>query len=724
MKNKVLHGVSIIVGKLKKINVGKILKADTDKKSAERNSDKGRLKKRTLKFKLISSFLVPIAFIIILGSVSYLIAKKNIQEQYEDSSTNNVISMSRYYDLLCSTVEYNANQILNNEYFTAYYTKYYAKNDSKSRQYYSDAKNPLKSMRGSLSYIYSYTVLPENGSAITSTSEVFDNSVYKKFVGSEKSAYIRSNEDTSSIWTGYHSFLDEFKAIDENSYALSFTKKFIKGNGYLFIDIKTDYIADTLSQTAFGEKNITGLVTSDGRETVVRLAKDGKTYETVDNVFTGLGIYNKIKDTKEAGSRYITYKGDQYLFVYAPVGDKNLMVCSIIPKSVILKKVAEIRNTTIIIVIFASFIALFIGNVIANGISSEVRRINRIMGKIAEGDLTVEFKTKRQDEFRILSEGMETMLNGTSGLVLNMQGFGGNVSEAAMQVSDSAGTMVDSMTSTTTAIGEITKAIISQAESTEKGFQMMENFSEQLNEIYNSTDRMGQTADRAIQSLDRGQKMMDDLNVKSAATTKITQVLIEDINEVYLQSGDIGGIVNAINEIASRTNLLSLNASIEAARAGEYGRGFSVVAEEIRKLAEQSVESSNKIKKIVDNIQKTTSRTSDSARQAGGLMEHQINSLEDTICVFVEINKSVEDLVTALRDNAVRMVNMMTDKKEILGAIQDIAAVSEEAAATTEEVQATIDEQLSSVKQLAVIANRLNFEVGSLEASLKQFKTE
>ncbi len=684
-----------------------------------------RLKQKTgnIRTKLVLSFFVPTAFIIILGIVSYQIAKNNIQEQYEDSATNNVACMSNYFSLLCSTVEYKATEILNNDYFTAYYTKYYAKDSSEANEYYREAQKALRIMRGSCTYVYSYNVLAEKGAAISSTPVVFDQTAYQKFVESEKSTFIISNIGTKGIWSGYHAYLDEFDYIDENGYSLCYTKKFVKGNGYLLIDIKSDYMISTLSTNAYGDGNITGIVTPDGRETVIQLQKDGKTYETVqEGVFVAPEIYDKIKAAKTADCKYITFKNQEYLLIYAPVGESGIMVCSMIPKSVILKEVSGIRNITVAVVLLACFVALFIGNLISTGITREVRSINKIMERIAGGDLTAEIQTKRRDEFKILSEGINNMLTAFRRLIHDMQGFGKGVSGAAQQTTDSSAQMVDSMTGVTAAVGEVAQGITSQADSTEKGFQMMEQFSLQLNHIYDSTSNMGYSADQAIQSVEHGQKMVDDLNQKSAATSRITQVLIEDINEVYQQSSDIGSIINVINEIASQTNLLSLNASIEAARAGEQGRGFAVVAEEIRKLADQSVQSVNRIRVIVEKIQNTAGKTTDSARQAGGFINEQTKALEGTIQVFTEINGTVGTLVSALKENAARMESMMTEKQEMLNAIQDIAAVSEEAAAATQEVQATIDEQLTRIKQLAQVAEKLNSEVGLLEASLGQFR--
>jgi methyl-accepting chemotaxis protein len=212
------------------------------------------------------------------------------------------------------------------------------------------------------------------------------------------------------------------------------------------------------------------------------------------------------------------------------------------------------------------------------------------------------------------------------------------------------------------------------------------------------------------------------LNEKSKATANITHNVISKIQEFEIQSKNIAGFVSTINEIASQTNLLSLNASIEAARAGDAGRGFAVVADEIRKLADQSVQAANQIQNIVKEIASKTKDTIDTAKEAESIVESQTVSLNKTIQVFDFINDHVNDLASNLNNISNGIKSIETAKADTMDAIQDISAVSEETAAASEEVSATAINQIDSVERMRNAAIELANNAKNLEEAIKIFK--
>lgn len=270
------------------------------------------------------------------------------------------------------------------------------------------------------------------------------------------------------------------------------------------------------------------------------------------------------------------------------------MICTLIPQSNVLGQVGSIKYITIFMVILAAGAALVTGFVISTGISKTVREMSGGLAKVAQGDLTQDFTTKRQDEFKELTGSLNAMIESMRGLMRDMKQFGSKVTGLAENVSDKTGVINTSMQDIARAMDEVAGGVQGQAEDTESSNENMISFSENITTVTEKTSHMGQTADKAIEAVEQGRVIVQELSGKSDTTVSLTRVLVDDIDAVQKNSEEIKSFVDVINSIAGQTNLLSLNASIEAARAGEAGRGFAVVAEEIRKLADQSKESGNK----------------------------------------------------------------------------------------------------------------------------------
>ena len=398
------------------------------------------------------------------------------------------------------------------------------------------------------------------------------------------------------------------------------------------------------------------------------------------------------------------------------------MICALIPRSNLLGQVGTIKYVTIIMVILAAGAALAIGMMISMGISKTVKSMTSGLSKVAEGDLTNDFSTKRQDEFKILTSGLNSMMESMRTLMQDMKQFGTKVSALSVDVSEKTEAVSTSMDDISRAMDEVAKGVQNQAEDTENSNEKMMSLSENINDVTEKTSGMGSAADKAIAAGEKGKVIVQDLSNKSETTVSLTQILVNDIDEVQKSSEEIKNFIDVINSIAGQTNLLSLNASIEAARAGEAGRGFAVVAEEIRKLADQSKESGNKIREIVEMIGNTTDKTTASAQEAVDMVNEQAKALTQTVEVFGMIQGCVEELVEGIRTITLRLEKTMEEKEAVQNSIQNISAVSEEVAASTQEVTATLGEQAHVVQNLKEEVEKLEEDAKELNASIEKFK--
>ena len=669
---------------------------------------------------LLVGFLVPVVMMIILGVVCYNTAASGMISKYQESAESTVTAVGNYFDLICTSISSKALELIGDGDVADYYGKYYKKQDAQSMESMRNARTLLGNAKATSKYMYSYSVVPEGGTYLTSLTGSMSSQPYEDFKASVEGQYFVENSTARNAWLGYHTYIDESLNSLPKNYAIVFYQRLAKGDSYLIFDVDMNVVMTMLEQMDFGDGTIKALVSKDGREVVSVQGKEEE--EITEQYFVGQKYYEETKGTEESVAKSVRYNGKRYSYIATPVGKTGAMICTLIPRSNLMGQANQIKFITIVLVILAAAAALATGGFISAGISREVKKMTIGISKVAEGDLAGTFDTKRKDEFGILSGSLNKMLASMRNLMQDMKGFGDKVNEMAADVSERTENLDDSIQNTAQTMDEVAKGVQSQAEETETANEKMIAFSDNINKVSDQTSSMGQAADQAIEAVGQGKEIVQDLNAKSDSTVELTRVLVQDINEVQKNSQEIQNFVEVINSIAGQTNLLSLNASIEAARAGEAGRGFAVVAEEIRKLADQSKESGNRIQKIVAGIEGTTEKTTESAKKAESMVMEQAKALEETVQVFGRIQSCVADLVDGIRQILDRLGDITSEKTMVQDAIQNISSVSEELAASTQEVTATLGEQTGSVGKLAQKSEELKKASQELEASISRFK--
>ena len=397
------------------------------------------------------------------------------------------------------------------------------------------------------------------------------------------------------------------------------------------------------------------------------------------------------------------------------------MICSLIPKSHILAQVTDIRNNTILFVIIGSLLAIFLGTYQANGIGSTINHIIQQLRKVANGDLTVEVKTKRKDEFRLLTAGITDMIANMKLLIRNVNDMSKELTEAATFVADSSSTFMQTSQDIQFAISDIESGINQLDVDSADCLSQMDSLSTKISTVSESTVEISKLTNATNTSIHSGMSSMEILNESAKATSQVTSKVIVSIEQLEERSRSISHIVDAINDIAEETNLLSLNASIEAARAGEAGRGFSVVAEQIRKLADQSLNSANEINKIIEEMIAQTHDVVKTAKQAETIVDSQKDAVTNTTTSFNDMSQQISTLVSSLSTITSDVDSMGVSRDTTLSAIESISAVSEETSASSANVADTAVKQMDSVTKLDSASSNLAKRAEDLTELLKQF---
>lgn len=684
-----------------------------EKKEGKGKSQTGVGFFRSIQFKLIASFLVPVICIVVLGVVSYQKASSAVTDSYESSVEQTMGMMSDYLTLAVDTVQNTYKSYLNDEEMRSYFCGYLADQEVYGRRKATEIKGCVTT-DAMISNIF---FLSEKQEPITTTS-ISGQEGFEEFVASTQGQLAEENE-TSYLLFGNQSEADEMLKTDSSKYSVRLVKRMVNSHSYMIVDLSYSLLQESLSSLNAGEGGYVGLITCDGVEFVT---ENGKVIQPEAAVFTDKEFYkDAVSSGEDTGVREVEYQGEKYLFLYQRMDGREAMIAVLIPNDLLLAQAADIKRLTMVISILAAVVAMFLGTAISQSFAKTIRSLVKRLKRVADGDLTVEIHSRRKDEFRLLSDGIAGMITNMKKLITNINDVSGELTGAAVQVSDSSKMFMQTTRNIQSSISEIEKGVTRLDNDSADCLSKMDGLSGKITSVSDNAAEISQLTAAAGGCIADGMQSMKGLTESAKSTTRITGSVISAIEALEEKSRSIGNIVEAINEIASQTNLLSLNASIEAARAGEAGKGFAVVAEEIRKLADQSLVSANQIGDIIDEMITNTGDVVDIAKQAETIVASQEEAVESTTRAFREIDRQVSELMEALRLISDSVENMDSDRSATLGSIESISAVSAQAASSSQEVYTTADKQLSAITKLETASEQLQKRASQLRESLQQF---
>ncbi len=374
---------------------------------------------------------------------------------------------------------------------------------------------------------------------------------------------------------------------------------------------------------------------------------------------------------------------------------------------------ANDMNSTKTILFILSYaltaVALILGFYVSNNISKPITRLMNRIESISNRDLSHEpLKITSNDEVARLTVATNAMNDQLKDIVMNIQEGASTVTESSNNLKVAAHEVTNGMTQTTEAIEQIADGTEAQASSASDLRTIMQTFTQNV-EHANENSLKVQTHSESVQVMtEDGQKLINDTEQQMYKIDTIVKQAVNRVEGLNNQTREITQLVQVITEIADQTNLLALNAAIEAARAGEQGKGFAVVADEVRKLAEQVSHSVSNISTIVNKIQNETNVVTRSLVE--GYEEVEKGSKQTNISseTYRNISVAVTEMVSNIRSVTQNLQHIANNTNDIDNAIENIAAVSEQSAASSQQTAATIEEVASSMESVAQNAEQLN----------------
>lgn len=700
---------------------GKKLSFDFGKlKEKSAKTEKGKTGKRgiSIRTQLYIGFILPVFFIIVVGIVSYQSASSGLVENYEESAKNAVEMTVSSLDQGFASVKMIVMELSGDTTVTGYSLGGYDSNTTQKNQAKTNLKNTILVKQGLNDVVQEIHILPIADEVFLTTKTIDGTSEIDSFIDEMVAAgEDQYFEDSYPRWGSEHAYMDSQIGTTTDDYILYCSRKFNSGSRYgaVFVDVKSEYVIGLLDELDFGEESQMTFTTADGRS----IGKNNLIDVSALDIFTKAG-----ESEEDFISGYTRCDGVNYFYMIAKSSQTGAYLTVLVPKSYITQKSDNIRLITILMVVIAALIALAISTLIVRVMSVNIKKSISGLNEVAQGNLVLKEEKTARNEFGRLRRSITDTARKIRGLVFSVKSMIEKVSFSADKVSHSSIELDNMVSEMSEDIQEIGRNIEKENNAVVACHDQMEELSLKIKKASGGISETMEGITVTKNSIDKGMEAMEKMTGQSERTTVVTDEVRNEVMNLGERLEEINDFVDSIANIADQTNLLSLNASIEAARAGEFGRGFSVVAEEIRKLADSSSKTAQDIQREISEVTASAESAVDKVKEAQDIVNLQNKQVKDTVAVFDQMNEFMKRFIENMEMISADMENMNNDRKKALSSIREINEISQNNTDFISNISASIEQQLAFATQLSEEAVILQKNMEELESAITTFKVE
>ncbi|GAA4717408.1 methyl-accepting chemotaxis protein [Brevibacillus fulvus] len=393
-------------------------------------------------------------------------------------------------------------------------------------------------------------------------------------------------------------------------------------------------------------------------------------------------------------------------------------------QTLVMSQVITMKLTIGLVTTLGAMIAIVIALALSKTITRPLRMVSRTLAQVAEGNLHAEIpQIRSKDELGQLTDSLRTMVTDLQAMIQEVKGASLQVAASSEQLTASA----EQTTLVTQQIAATSQQIALGSDEQLKSFnevaETIETLSNGITVIAGHTQDASQLSEQTAEQSNQGKFMVDAASQQMTEIQDSVQQSAQVVEQLGEYSKQIGGIVELISSIAGQTNLLALNAAIEAARAGEHGKGFAVVADEVRKLAEQSSESAKQITDVISVIQTNIDLAIQSMKQDTVKIALGVKQTAEAGEMFSTIQASISAVAGRFRELTDSMSRLDEATEKITKNMHHVQKLAVEGASSSQETSASTEEQLATVEEIASSAQALSTLAENLQNLLGKFRT-
>ncbi|NEW07651.1 methyl-accepting chemotaxis protein [Paenibacillus sp. SYP-B3998] len=548
-------------------------------------------------------------------------------------------------------------------------------------------------------------------------------------VGTDKGVYINSPKSavnppeydprkrpwfmTAIANKGKPNVIDPYISSNTGNVVVTVSETSHDDHGVVSISLSLKSLADTVNRTKVGKQGYVYILDRKSHYLIDPSEKSGS--EANDERF------KQMYDQKTGEIQY-NKNGSQRVDFYKT----NELTGWVVVGTLLNDEVAQAARSIMLTTIACIVVFLILGGImvyfILNSIIKPLGRLLKASDQISSGDLTISVPVRSNDELGRLGESFNRMS-------LSLRTVIGDVSETALQLAFTSEQLSINADETAKATEQVAQITEEMAEGTEKqativkeSLQSMTDMSTGVQDVTNNAQMVSLSAIHATEFAKEGNETVKSVVREMNAINTFMSEFTLTVQELGEHSAEIGQIVAVIGDIATQTNLLSLNAAIEAARAGESGRGFAVVASEVRKLAEQSRVSAERISQRIITVQEVIEKVIGNAKKGAEDVKQGIVAVENADEAFSKINRSVNEVTDQIQQISAASQQISASSDQVVYSLENVSLVSDRIASGSENISAATEQQLASMEEISSSSQVLAKHAQELQLLVEKFK--